>query len=72
MQTCVYRPYEANAEGALWARPDPTALEAAMEWIAANYAQALAKARAGREYLLTNWSYRCLGERIAGLLREGA
>jgi glycosyltransferase involved in cell wall biosynthesis len=63
---------QANAEDALWAQPDIDALEGVMQYVVDHYTEALNKARAGREYLLANFSYRCVAERIKGLVNEYA
>ncbi len=62
--------WEANAEGALWAEPDKTALDKAMLHVFHNYPMALAYARRGRKHLLAHYSWQCVGEQIAALVRE--
>lgn len=70
LRTAQFDFWEANAQGALWAEPDKTALDKAMLHIFYNYPMALHYARRGRKHLLANYSWVNTGEQIAALVRE--
>lgn len=67
MWPCQFDFYEANAEGALWARPDETAIDGYLADIYANYGQALRRAKAGRDYLL-NFTWEQTARQILNLI----
>jgi glycosyltransferase involved in cell wall biosynthesis len=56
--------WEANEQGALWAEADVDHLAEQMEWVAENPALAKEKARAGRDYLLDNFTWAKTARRI--------
>lgn len=60
--------WEANAEGAQWAVADADALDEQMRFIVEHYDQALETAQRGRQYLMDNFSWERVGERLGELL----
>ena len=56
--------WEANAEGSLWAEPDAEDLDRRMMQIVTNYPQALSKAVAGRQYLLGNFRWQSVAQKL--------
>lgn len=70
--TCEFTDYQANAKDANWSEPDENHLVEQMKWVVTNYDAALRKTEAGREYLFENFSWKRIGERLQGLLREYA
>jgi glycosyltransferase involved in cell wall biosynthesis len=59
---------DANADGALWWEPDAGMIDAHMRAIVANYSAALDKAKRGREYLMTYFTWEQTARRIAALI----
>ena len=82
MRPAQFDTWDANEEGALWWEPDwgqrdpesgrviPGALDRHMHAILDDYPAALARAKRGRDYLLTYFTWLQVGERITALLNE--
>lgn len=70
MSECEFVDYQANARDGLWSEPDIDDLVEKMQWVTTHYAEARAKAKAGRAYLLENFSWQRVGERIIDLVQK--
>lgn len=68
MTLCEFVDYQANARDALWSEPDLDDLVEKMRWVTTHYKEAKEKALNGRTYLLENFSWENIGERILDLL----
>lgn len=60
---------DANAEGSLWWDPERLAIDAQMKTIFENYPAALARAKAGGDYLRRNFTWKNTARAIMRLLR---
>lgn len=70
MRPVQYSMTTVNADDARWADADTGNLAERMAWITDNYAEACEKARAGREYLLSNFTWRRTAQSIIELLER--
>lgn len=70
MQRCTFKDYQANAVDGLWAEPDEDDLITRMQWVVHNYAEACAIARKGRDYLLDNFRWLHIGQRLSTLIEQ--
>ena len=55
---------EANSRKAEWVEPDEQSLEQQMQWVVDNYAEAMAQAKVGRDYLLVNFTWKRTAQRM--------
>lgn len=68
MRPSAFDNWDANEEGGLWAEPDIDDLDRQMKAIINNYRDALWIASEGRNYLLANFTWAHVAEKIAGML----
>ena len=68
MRTAQFDLVDANGDGGLWWEPDHRAIDAQMCAILNDYPVALAKARAGRKYLLENFTWNQTARAIMALM----
>lgn len=72
MRVCQFDCYEANERGALWAEPDPVALERHMAWVVDNYPEAQRMTEAGKRYLLDNFTWKDAIRQIMEFINDEA
>lgn len=70
MRPAQFSTWEANADGACWSEPDSVSLENQMMWVVNNYQASLTKAKRGRGFLLSKFTYDQMGRQIASMLSE--
>ncbi len=65
---CEFDDYQANAKDAMWSEPVLDHLISQMKWVVNNYEQAREKAELGCQYLLSEFSWKRVGQRLQDLL----